>query len=199
MRAIVFFIVGAVLIVGCGKQTLDPVSYIKYVESEENGLNVSKKIGNVTYNIQYKPKPYLVLRKEGPQRVQSEPWNDLMNGYDDVHYVDLRLKSSSGWDFLKSDVKQTEDYFLRIKYLSSDIQRDVSLIQGQDTLNCVFSHFERTYGMTPYANVVLAFEKPTKVEDHPLTFVYHDRLTNGGIVKIQLTESALSNIPNLKI
>ena len=99
---------------------------------------------------------------------------------------------------MKLGLEQKEDYYLRLKYYSFDIQNDLKLIDGQDTMKCVFSHFERTYGILPYIKIVTAFEK-SKKQGGDKIFSYNDKTFNKGIVNLMVKDKALKNIPDIKI
>ncbi len=49
-------------IVSCSHNNeLDPASYVHYVESPDNGLNIKESINGVGYTLQYQPTEYLVM------------------------------------------------------------------------------------------------------------------------------------------
>ncbi len=161
-----------------------------WVEAKDNGLSNSKSINDFNYEIQYKPIEYILAIKGNDSLKATD--------YEGLHYIDLKLSNNGNPDYLKTNLSNREDYYLRLKYFSFEIQNDLKLIDGKDTLNCVFSHFERTYGITPYIKIVTAFEKNTD-SSNDLFFSYHDQLFDNGIIIIPITKAAINNIPKIKI
>lgn len=176
------------MIVSCQGITKD--EYIKWIEDNDHGLNKTKTISDFNYSIQYKPIEYILYKKN----------NDSLKikDFDDLHYIDLTLAHKDYSEYLKINLKEKEDYYHRLKYFSFDIQNDLSLVDGKDSSKCVFSHFERTYGITPYIKIVLAFDK-NKESTNDLFFVYHDHIFNNGIISIPIERKNINNIPKIKI
>src|SRR5690606_6843962 len=114
-----------------------------------------------------KPIEYMLYKKN----------NDSLRSkdFEDLHYFDFTLSHKNLTEYLKINLQEKEDYYHRLKYFSFDIQNDLSLVDGKDSSKCVFSHFERTYGITPYIKIVLAFDK-NKESTNDLFFVYHDHI-----------------------
>lgn len=164
--------------------------YPKWVESKENGLNNLKIINKFNYEIQYKPIEYILAKKNYDSLKVSD--------YDNLHYIDLKLSHEDFQEYLKIDLVEQNDYYHRLKYFSFEIQNDVQLIDGNDTLKCIFSHFERTYGITPYIKIVMAFEKNIGSKND-LYFSYHDQVFNNGIIILPVKNEALKNIPQIKM
>jgi hypothetical protein len=163
--------------------------YPAWVAHLNNGLSKTKEISAFKYAIQYKPIEYILSKKNKDTLVASD--------FEDLHYIDLTLSHADYPAYLKIDLVAKNDYYARLKYFSFEIQNDLKLIDGADTLKCVFSHFERTYGITPYIKIVTAFEKnPTSKND--LYFTYHDQLFNNGIIILPVKQKALKNIPKIK-
>lgn len=164
--------------------------YIEWVENPLNGLNNNKTLGDFSYTIQYKPLEYIVIKKNNELNEKKD--------FQNLHYIDLTLSNKMYSEYLKIGLEQKEDYYHRLKYFSFGIENDVKLIDGKDSLRCVFSHYERTYGITPYIKIVMAFEKKEESKEN-LFFTYHDQLFNNGIISIPIKRDELNNIPKIKI
>jgi hypothetical protein len=81
------------------------------------------------------------------------------------------------------------------------MQKDFKLIDGADTLDCVLYHFERVYGLAPYATMVLGFPlSKTRTSDYKnKTIGYMDKLFGAGNVYMTVEEEDLNNMPSLAI
>jgi hypothetical protein len=170
--------------------SLTKKEYVKWIETPENGLKKNKTVEGFYYEIQYKPVAYIVIKKNSDSITVKD--------YEALHYIDLELSHKDFPELMKLGLEQQEDYYHRLKYYSFDIQNDLTLIDGQDTMKCVFSHFERTYGILPYIKIVAAFEK-SKKQGGDKTFSYTDKIFNKGIINLKIKEKALKNIPKIII
>lgn len=177
------------MLVSCSSE-LTKNEYVNWIESPENGIKKVRTLDGFKYAIQYKPIEYIILKKNKDAVKTSD--------YEDLHYIDLELSHTDFPEFMKLGLEEKEDYYHRLKYYSFDIQNDLKLIDGKDTMRCVFSHFERTYGILPYIKIVTAFEK-SKNQGGDKTFSYDDKIFNKGIINIKIKDQALKNIPEIKI
>jgi hypothetical protein len=92
------------------------------------------------------------------------------------------------------------DYFQRLEYLTSNVQNDISLIEGTDTIPCGLCHYERNYGLSPYANIVLGFKKASgKNEKQDRIFVYDDQIWGVGKIMLKISNSDIDNVPFMKL
>jgi len=173
-----------------------PVAYIQWVENPNNGLNVSKDIGDFQFQLQYKPYEYLAIRELRKTEIEAADLQAKVNKMEDLQYFTFQLGKQNGSDILKSNIGASGDYSKNIEYLSFGLQRDLKLVEGGDTLACVLHHFERSYGITPTAKIVLAF--PATTTPIAKTFIYDDSHFGFGTVKMAISEQALTNIPKIK-
>lgn len=183
--------------VSCGRSSLPASEYINWLENVDNGLIKSKVIGDVTYRVVYKTRPYIILKKTDPIEVEKLNMKEEIEKYSDMEYFDFQIEHEQNWDPLKAELASSEDYYLRLKYYSFDLEKDIVMVEGGDTIPCAFSHFERTYGIVPYINVGLAFPKSELQSDK--TIIYNDPVFNAGLVKFQIKQKNINNIPDLNI
>jgi len=163
--------------------------YTAWVEDVENGLSAIKTVDDAVYKIQYKPIDYILSKKNKDSLTNTD--------YEDLHYIDLYLSNKLNPEYLKNKLNSKEEYYYRLQYFSSEVENDISLKQGDKPLKCLFTHYERSYGIEPHIKIVLAFEKnATNKED--LVFSYHDQMFNNGVVNMVIKESSLKNIPQVK-
>ncbi len=150
------------------------------------------------YILLCKPKPYLVLKN------QSEAGKDLAafcaaeNDLEDLNYASLWLEAPDGTDPLKKGRPSVEELERRTYYCSFGIQQDLSLVEGSDTLSCVFAHWERSGGATPRQHFILAFEKSRSGANSDKIFILKNRLLEEETVRFQIPQSALDQLPPLQ-
>jgi hypothetical protein len=170
-------------------EKLVPAEFMAWVTNKENGLKVEKTIGEFTYTAQYKPLPYVALLDLQKENVSSTELNKKMEEYSGLQYFTLQISTESQQELLKKDLTETNEYYSRIQYFSFDMQKDLKLIDGKDTLNCELFHFERVFGLAPYARFVLGFPKTEHKEDK--TLFLDEKIFGSG--KIYLTIQAKNN------
>lgn len=177
--------------------TQDIDQYIDWVEDPVNGLYQSKTFNGVLFSVQYKPLEYDVLLQEKRKLSQNEleAETDSISG---MQYYTLRIATISGSDIQRFGISNDDEYYARLEYFSLEMQNDISLIQGNDTLPCRMFHFERTYGIDPRATFVLAFENgKSKLEDR--TLILNDRVFKNGPVLMTIESSNIERTPKLNL
>jgi hypothetical protein len=192
MRKFTFFygMLSFLIFCSCGKQTLSPSEYVKYIEDESHGLKVSRTIGDVQYAVLYKPSDYMRIRETHSGANIKEEKGDLE--YFSLHYS---LSDTSG-DLLKKDITTPEEYYERVNYMSYGMQNDIRLVEGTDTLSCRLYNFVRSYGLSPAADIVLAFE--SSASHSGKTLLIDDNVFGAGMIKIKFEQEDIENIPVLR-
>lgn len=189
------------LLIGCGKesskQTLLPSEYLHWVENPDNGLHQGKDIGNYYLELQYKPPHYIVALEGQSQQLSEKQVASRVVELDGLTYFTFRITSLQGTEMLQTGPVTEEEYQYRSYYFDTQAQRDMYLVSGTDTLNCALYHFERNYGLAPYNNMVLGFEKPV-TRNTDLQFVFDDPILGLGPVKFTIGREAIEQLPHLK-
>ena len=173
---------------------------LSYTINPENGLLKTKKINEFSYSVKFKPIPYIIAQEADGKSVGAEEYAKKVDELRGLQYYDLRLEvENTNDEILKYDLNSSEQYDARVNYLAFQMQNDIQLIDGNDTLNCLMYHMERAYDIVPYSTILCGFKnlKKTKIEDK--TFVLHDNLFNNGIIKLTFLNSDIENIPQLKL
>lgn len=200
IRQVIILSLWLLIIHSCSMNTgskQSPVELVNWVENPINGLQVSKEVAGFKYRLQYKPLPYLAVKELKSLQVAQTDIDKRVKAMQDMQYFTLQLGTTEGKDILKTNIEESGDYSKNIEYLSFDIQKDLKLVEQGDTLPCLIHHFERSYGITPFANIVLAFKNITEsVADK--TLVFDDQHFGGGIIKLTVKGNDLKNLPKLK-
>lgn len=184
---------------GCGeRQSLRPADYVHWVEDPSNGLKTEKRIGEYLFVLQYKPLEYLVLKTTKDINITAARLEEEKKEIEELQYYTFQVGEAEGSsDGLTVGASESSEFYGRIQYFTSAVQRDFKLVEGKDTLPCVLHHFERTYGLTPYTSFVLGFPKSRKVSAEDKTFIYEDKVIGSGTIKITIPASCINNIPHL--
>ena len=185
--------------VSCGpKKTLSPEKYVKWCDNPDNGLVVKKDLGQFSFTLCYTPPEYLAVKELGKRvELNSTILDSAVKEYSDLQYFTFRMGSVNEGDFLKQEITTEQDYFDRIHYYNSQVNKDIFLVDGNDTLKCVMHHFERTYSVAPYDNLLLAFEKGKGNGSKKM--IYNDHILGTGPVIITISQEAINNIPHISL
>ena len=180
----------------CSKKKLEPEEYIHWVESRDNELKKVKEVGDYVYELQYWPIEYKLLKESETRRLGEKYIAKKKEENGSFMYFKLRMyEKSKQKDILEYGVSGMNDYYKRIDYLSYGFEENIACFRGKDTLlPCVY-HFERTYSVSPFADVMFTF-KDKSPED--FTVLVDDIVFNGGPLKFEFKKSSLSDLPELK-
>lgn len=193
----------------CSPVELDPNAYASWIENPDNGLNTTAIAGDFKFNLQYKPLTYVAfLNLEKENRNKTEFLKN-MEDMKDLQYYTLRINpKGGGGEMLQTNLTSKEEYFYRVQYFSFQLKRDLYLVEGKDSLPCVFAHFERSYAVSPNNNFILAFpvsekEKSLRTQGKEYltdkVLVYNDQYLQTGQVKLKIDKKSFANIPDLKL
>lgn len=193
---LLFFVL---IIASCGSgKTKSAGEFVKWCDDPGNGLVLKKELGQFSFTLCYTPSEYLAIKELSKGKELNQVYMDsALKEYSDLQYFTLRLGSLHGGEFLRQEITKEQDYFDRIYYYNSLVDKDIFLVEGNDTLKCVMHHFERTYSVAPYDNLLLAFEKGKG--NAPKKVVYDDHILGTGPVIITISEEAINNIPHISL
>ena len=181
------------LSVSCTKKKVSGLDYIRYIENEDNGLKVSRNIDGIKYSVMYKPVDFVLL-KENRNDNLKEKREDLIG----MQYYTLSYSLiTNDKDILKAKLNSKDEYFERVNYFSFGLQNDVFLVDGKDTLKCKLFNYVRSYGLSPRADFIMAFETKTKKTIEDKRIVIEDKIYGGGIINLKIAKKDIENIPEL--
>ncbi len=180
------------------KHLLKPAEYMAYCEEESNGLKSSRTIGDFVFSVFYQPVPYLALKELKSTTPDKAAMASKQEEYGPMSYFAFKIENTRWRDeLMKLNLKSENEYYARLEYMSFKMQQDFKLIQGSDTLACSLFHFERVYGLAPFATFVMAF--PTPAANREFKLWYHDKLFNNGIIMMDFESGFINQLPTLDI
>lgn len=182
------------------QQTLSSMEMLKYVIAPHNGLIKKKEIAEFIYQAKYKPLDYIISQEANGASVSQETYYKKVKELDGLQYFDFRIEvDATNGELLKYRLSSVADYESRVEYVSFGMQKDIKLIEGRDTLDCVLYHMERAYDITPYTTVLLGFKKNNADLNEDKTLVFYDNLFHNGTIKLTFIPADLTQIPHLEI
>ncbi|MGP8217331.1 MAG: hypothetical protein ACLQQ4_17315 [Bacteroidia bacterium] len=162
---------------------LVPGEYVKWVENEQNGLKKKREIGDITFYAQYKPLQYIVCEEERKNDIPDTTAKRRASELNGMQYMTLKIALKDGKEeLLRYGISSASDYDDRVNYFSFGMQQDLQLVESGDTLPCLLFHYERIFGLAPYATFSLAFAKGKNVNADK-TLILFDHVFNKGLVK----------------
>lgn len=183
------------------KKSLDPKSYIHWVKDEVNGLHLQKKIAPLKVDLLYTPIDYQIINNLKLETIPNTLYKEELKRLGNFQYYHLKLsilESNGKIDVGNYQVTTMTEQQKRLGYLSFGMQKDIYLVEKEDTLPCIVYHYEQGYDIKPERSFLLAFEGREAYKNETKTFVLNSSVFGTGPIKIQIEASNLSNIPYLK-
>lgn len=180
-------------------QIVSPQQFGHWYEKNKEKLAVKKEINDMTYSVQYVPYEYLVIKNLNKTNSLSADSVIARIGTVKEQYFTMRigLVNSSKY-LLYYNLGSNSTYDQRVYYYSFSVKNDLMLVEGKDTLRCIDSHFERTFGLTPYITLDLIFPiRPSAQRNENIQFIFNDIVFNNGRIKLIIPKEELRKIPKL--
>ncbi|HTA26701.1 MAG TPA: hypothetical protein VK809_02855 [Bacteroidia bacterium] len=191
------FLFGASALSSCGKHELPPQEYVAYIQNSQNGLFVSTKANGVNYTLQYQPTDYLVMLQLKSFSIPAETFKEQYNRFKGIEHYVFHIDRKE-WDSLVTKASDTSKVRKGMtEYLDFKIQKDIKLVEGDDTIPCGISECESSMGMLPYYSFVLGFNAKDYSGDRK--FIYGNKMIGTGNIKLEITSSSIKKIPKLKM
>jgi hypothetical protein len=196
-RHIVFLLPVISLLVCCNHASLSPRAYTEWVRNSENGLNVNKRIGDFDFSLQYKPVEFVIMEQYKSDTVSRKSIEGHAKELDGMQYYTLRIRSSLQNEMLRAGISDESEYASRLEYFLSYAQDDIVLVENGDTLPCLLYHFERTYSLSPFNDIVLGFEKEPASAQYDKTLIFQDQALGTGPVQLTISSKDIQQIPSI--
>lgn len=198
------FVFLLMLICSCShkQELLDPVHYVNWIRNSDNGLNIQKEVGAYEFSVQYKPLPYIVAMEEKTHTLEQKLLNTRITTLgNNFYYFNLKIKSITNTNLSPTGngVLSEAEYQQRLSYFTFEMQRDLYLIQKQDTLHCSLYQFVRNYDIAPFVEFALGFESIVPLDlNEDITFILDDKILGVGTLKFLFDQSSFQEIPTIK-
>jgi hypothetical protein len=180
------------------KEELFPSEYVSWVRDPNNGLVKDKEMDELKFSVLFKPSEYIICQEERSEKISTALCAKKLDEMSELEYYDLKIELKDGQEeILKHDLSSSSQYGKRVEYCSFQMQKDIVMLNGSDSIQCAMLHFERAFDIAPYATFLLAFPKQ-KGKDENRTIILHDKLFGKGILKFQFKGRELNNLPKLK-
>lgn len=183
--------------------SLTPMDYLVWLDDVEHNTLIKKKtIGEFNYTLKYLPIEYMICNETKGKEISSTEEDALYEQYEGMHYFQLQIDIDGFTDEIaKFGLSDMQKYQQRIGYMAFDMQDDISgIVNNTNEISCKLYHFERTYGVAPYAKFLMAFSKEDMNDPvQNITIIFNDNLFNKGLLKFSWSIDQLLNVPKIQV
>lgn len=197
-----FYLIIVLLLVltNCSKsipKALPTTDYVIWVKNPDSKLNITKNIGEYTYQLQYKPSPYIaLLDQQRNQLIDTVQFNERISELQGTYQFNLSLSHQSYGNILNQGLGT--EYFERLEYLTLKLKEDLELRLDDQKITCDFYHFERNYNLAPFVTVVFGFDLSSiDINFKKMQVIYNDQLLGAGPIVFSFSQATLTHIPEL--
>jgi len=186
------------LLYGC-KESVSYTDYNNWVLNPSNGLYKTTEQQGLNVEVLNKPIPYIIGKEFKSQKLSASDYNKRTSELREMQYFDLKISPTNGQpmtSYLASDQNEQQ---ANLYYLSYEMQKDIKLIEGQDTLPCLLYHYERYYQLDKQTVITLAFPQKKGNSNFNKKLSIHPRIWAENSIEIEFQHKDLKNIPALKI
>ncbi len=156
-----------------------------------------KNIGDFEYTVKELSPDVMALQELKGVTNNASAYEEAKSHYTELLYFKLNVQNPKATgELLKYNLESSGQYTERIKYCSFEINRDIYITNGKDTVPCALHEFERTFNIQSGLNFMLGFPKISSAKG--LTLVYHDQLFKQGLIKFSYANDS-EKLPYLKI
>ncbi|MDQ3110524.1 MAG: hypothetical protein M3R17_11575 [Bacteroidota bacterium] len=201
-RSRMLFFLFVLLLGACAQSKLAPEKYAQWVKEESNGLQSTKEMSDYKFSLQYRPVDYIALLEIKNTNKPFSEFNKIKVELSGMHYFTFRIASADP-QIRVLDIGNTseQDINPKLNYFSFDMQHNLQLIDGNDTLQCSLYNFERNYELAPYLDFSVAFARKSKNNSDPesLRFIYNGEALGVGIIQFEYDDKRLRSLPQLAL
>lgn len=199
---LVFLIMGA-----CGKK--DAVEYAHYLAEAENGLTQKQARDKIQFSATYQPLDFVAGRQlEGSER-NSAGLEKAQQAYLGLQYLNFEVYTEGGavgQNTLKQLIEKKvgeAQWTTTMSYYNFDMQKDLGLISGQDTLPCALYHLEQTGNLGNRMRFLVGFKDDKKLNKpnfpNDLRLYYVDKIISKDTLYFTFSKDKLNQTPDFKL
>lgn len=189
-------------ITSCSKNSLGKADYISYIEDPANKASVVREKNDVQYKLIYCPSDYIIAQEFKVDEVKEASFRKRENDLKDLDYFKLRIKiKNSNKEVVLHNTSNEQEAKEAYEYLSYGFDQNIYTVRNAqaDTIPVALYHFERTYGVVPYVDVLFAFKKDTTNKDEMLKIFINDVVFTNSTLSFEFEKEQLNRLKRLKL
>lgn len=181
----------------CQKGELNAIEFEKWMKSSKS-LEMKKDMGEHAYTLRFIPEDWMAYSNLNKNYTAAE-FESKKKDASDMYYFKLEIDIKSGQqNLLKNGLKNDDEYFQRLYYVSYLMKQDIAMRMGDITYPCKLYSYERAYDLNSKLSFMLGFEKPKLLTDD-IVIEIRPQLFSDERVKFMLDKSVINSIPKLVI
>jgi hypothetical protein len=176
---------------------LSKTEYLTWTKEEASKyLEINQMINEFKISMQYHPAEQLALKELGANEANKTKYQQLIKEKSTVDYFTLKIEiPGSQQEILKYKTSDNSDYESRLNYMAYELQKDIVIVKGKDSIEPVLYHFERLFDTAPYCQFLLAFPKDSSNADRHL--IYDDHVFSLGTFKFYFRKELFVKLPKI--
>lgn len=183
--------------VSCKKE-LDSINYISYFNNPDNGLKELFGCNGWSGEANLKTPEYCALQELAfAQHKSDSVYQSFLSKYNHSIYFTLKLTGLNNADSMPDQATNTISSAVTSEYLNFNMQQDLKLVNGADTLDCTLYHNEPYNSQLTMNTILLGFA--TVIKKQNLSLIYVGNIENLKCLSITFEEKHLTEIPYLKL
>lgn len=180
---------------------LDPASYVQWVMNPLNGLQAKVTEGKYNFLVNYLPGEFMIIKEARGKKLGKKEFEKKKDELKNTEHYSLLIDLNNG---RKNVVQSLVDYTKTpaddmVKYLAYDLQHDIKLFDGVDTLKCRFMHLEETYEVTSYARFLVVFDVPERKEKNDRVMLVSLPWMNRQTMTFTIKKENLLSVPRVSV
>ncbi len=193
LRGIVGWGVCLVLWVQC-KQVSTPKEYMAWIQDPQNGLLKTVQMGGYTFQLQYEPTQYVLLKRHKGVLPPKEMYEKEVKELETTRFFTLSVSSPAG---KLTQANDPTEYKRKWSYYSFGFQQDLFLEENNQREPCVLYYFDHAQDQVGTSTqFVLGFQNSSGEKQGTTLCIDSDEL-GIGIFRIHISEQDLQKIPEL--
>jgi len=203
-KHIIFYILIIALASSCRPKVKTMAEYKAWFNDEKNGFVKEKYVKGLKIRVQYKPVDLMIVNElRAATAISEKELDSIKKEYGNSLYFMMEAgyderEKEQGNDIIKENNTDYASYTEKVKILSFNLQNNVWLVSGKDTVHSTLYHYERGYELGKKEAYLFAFPNTLKFNNSHVIFVFYDELFNTGINNFQF-DTNKKNLPQLPL
>ncbi len=195
LKYIHIIILTAIMLSSCQK-TYTGKQLHKWVSDETNGLIQRVENERFIWEVHYQPLEYMIAKEAKGKELTKNEYDKIKERKKGLQYFKIKVQSKQTGNILTNSPTMQEENEARLQYFLNEFDKDILLIDNNDTLVSSLYHFERNYGALNHNNVLIAFKNYSSKTDKKIVFL--DRILGLGLQELTFRKEDIEKTPILK-
>ncbi|HYG50802.1 MAG TPA: hypothetical protein VD905_07855 [Flavobacteriales bacterium] len=167
-----------------------------YIMDEENGFFMTKTLQDLEYEVAFMPACEMALREMSSEPQTPENYARHVKEQEGSLCFRLKINTHGGIHPVKYNVTEKDEAYMRKKYIDFDMNKDVYLLQGNDTIDCSLHHHYMN-DIDPTMQVMFLFDESKLKKDKPVVFCMDDKIFGNSVLMFEFNNEVISFNPEI--